>query len=89
MLPALARALAPRPSILLLDEPLVGLDPELNRHMIELIHAIRQQTGTTIVYVTHYLSEAGAVTDKVVVLRQGRVERVGTWENAHPKESQE
>lgn len=77
---ALARAFAPRPSILLLDEPLASLDPELNRHIIELIHAIRQQTETTIVYVTHDVSEARALTDRVVVLRQGRVERVGGWE---------
>jgi ABC-type Fe3+/spermidine/putrescine transport system ATPase subunit len=75
---ALARAIAPRPSILLLDEPLVGLDVELNREMIELIRGIRQQFGTTIVYVTHYLSEAEAVADTVVVLRQGRVEQVGS-----------
>lgn len=78
---ALARALAPRPTILLLDEPLANLDPELNRRMIELIHAIRQQTGTTIVYVTHDILEAEAVTERVVILRRGRLERVGSWES--------
>jgi ABC-type Fe3+/spermidine/putrescine transport system ATPase subunit len=86
---ALARALAPRPSILLLDEPLVGLDVELNREMIELIRGIRQQFGTTIVYVTHYLSEAEAVADKVVVLRQGRVEQVGSWQSIQSREFEE
>ncbi|MGB2800367.1 MAG: ABC transporter ATP-binding protein [Dehalococcoidia bacterium] len=86
---ALARALAPRPSILLLDEPLIGLDAELNRQMIELIHAIRQQFGTTIVYVTHYLSEAEAVADTVVVLRQGCVEQVGSWQSIRDREYRE
>jgi ABC-type Fe3+/spermidine/putrescine transport system ATPase subunit len=86
---ALARALAPRPSILLLDEPLVGLDVELNREMIELIHGVRQQFGTTIVYVTHYLSEAEAVADMVVVLRQGRVEQAGSWHSIQNREFEE
>jgi len=86
---ALARALAPRPSILLLDEPLVGLDVELNREMIELIRGIRQQFGTTVVYVTHYLSEAEAVADTMVVLRQGRVEQVGSWRSIRGREFEE
>jgi len=86
---ALARALAPRPSILLLDEPLVGLDVELNREMIELIRGIRQRFGTTIVYVTHYLSEAEAVADTMVVLRQGRVEQVGSWQSIDSREFEE
>ena len=86
---ALARALAPRPSILLLDEPLVGLDVELNREMIELIRGIRQQSGTTIVYVTHYLSEAEAVADTMVMLRQGCVEQVGSWQSIRSREFEE
>lgn len=86
---ALARALAPRPSILLLDEPLVGLDVELNREMIELIRGIRQQFGTTIVYVTHYLSEAEAVADTMVMLRQGCVEQVGSWQSIQSREFEE
>ncbi len=76
---ALARALATRPAILLLDEPLVGLDQDLNRQMIELIRTIRQELRTTIIYVTHYLSEAAAVTDRVLVLRHGYVERISSW----------
>lgn len=78
---ALARAIAPRPQILLMDEPLIGLDSELHKQMVELIHTIRKQIGTTILYVTHYLSEAESVTDRVVVLHQGRVDRVGSWQD--------
>lgn len=77
---ALARALAPRPSILLLDEPLVGLDADLNRHMVEVIRTTRKQFGTTVVYVTHYLSEAEAVADTAVMMRYGQVELVSDWD---------
>jgi ABC-type Fe3+/spermidine/putrescine transport system ATPase subunit len=76
---ALARALATRPAILLLDEPLVGLDRELKRQMIELIRTVRQELGTTIIYVTHYMSEAAAVTDRLLVLRNGYVEQSSSW----------
>jgi len=86
---ALARALAPKPPILLLDEPLANLDLELKRQIIELIHAVRQHTGSTIVYVTHDVSEAAAVTNRVVMLRQGRVQQVGRWECIREMEFQE
>jgi len=79
---ALARALAPRPSILLLDEPMAGLDLELNQQMIELISTIRRQTVATIIYVTHNATEASSATDNVIMLRQGRVERIGDWASA-------
>lgn len=86
---ALARALAARPSILLLDEPLVGLDAELNRHMVQVLRASRQEFGTTVVYVTHYLSEAEAVADSAVVMRYGRVEQMGTWDTLRTRELRE
>ena len=77
---ALARALAPRPSILLLDEPLVGLDADLNRHMVEVIRSTRKEYGTTVIYVTHYLSEAEAIADTAVVMRYGEAEVVSEWD---------
>lgn len=76
---ALARALAPNPPILLLDEPMSGIDWELNREMIELIAEIRRQSGTTIIYVSHDLSEAQAVTDRVILLRRGEIAYAGSW----------
>jgi ABC-type sulfate/molybdate transport systems ATPase subunit len=84
---ALARALAPAPPILLLDEPLIGLDQELHEEMIELIHNVRQKTETTIVYVTHDLSEAASITDRVIRLRKGAIEQIGGWDEMHKRES--
>jgi ABC-type Fe3+/spermidine/putrescine transport system ATPase subunit len=75
---ALARALAPEPRVLLLDEPLSNLDPTLRertRHEIrELIHRV----GITTVLVTHEQDEAFELGDRVAVLRQGRLEQLGT-----------
>jgi ABC-type Fe3+/spermidine/putrescine transport system ATPase subunit len=75
---ALARALAPEPRVLLLDEPLSNLDPTLRertrRELRELIHRV----GITTVLVTHEQDEAFDLGDRVAVLRQGRLEQVGT-----------
>lgn len=75
---AVARALAPHPQILLLDEPLSNLDPGLReRTRRELRNALRQ-VGITTVLVTHEQEEAFALGDQVAVLREGRLEQVGT-----------
>lgn len=63
---ALARSLAPSPAVLLLDEPLTGLDRELHDELVIEIAAILRQANTTAVWVTHDLSEASAVADRVV-----------------------
>ncbi len=76
---ALARAIAPRPRILLLDEPLSSLDPDLHASMVELFRRVRAETGPTVVYVSHDHAEAAAVTDRVIRLRRGRVEYDGGW----------
>ncbi|MFM2077006.1 MAG: Fe(3+) ions import ATP-binding protein FbpC [Actinomycetota bacterium] len=65
---ALARALAPRPTVLLLDEPLTGLDRELHDRLVVDLTAILRATGTTAVLVTHDHDEAAAVADRTVVL---------------------
>ena len=84
---ALARALAPAPPILLLDEPLIGLDQELHKEMIELIHNVRQKTETTTVYVTHDLAEAASIADRVIRLRKGAIEQIGGWDEMQKRES--
>ncbi len=75
---ALARALAPEPRVLLLDEPLSNLDPALRertrREIRELIHRV----GITTVLVTHEQDEAFELGDRVAVMRDGRLEQVGT-----------
>jgi thiamine transport system ATP-binding protein len=65
---ALARALAPRPAVLLLDEPLTGLDRALHDRLVTDLAAILRATGTTAVLVTHDHDEAAAVADRTVVL---------------------
>ena len=63
---ALARALAPAPRLLLLDEPLTGLDGELHDQLAVDLRAVLTQTGTTAILVTHDLAEAGTVADRIV-----------------------
>lgn len=75
---ALARALAIEPSVLLLDEPLSALDALVRVQLRDEIRRIQLQLGITALYVTHDQEEALSVSDRVVVLSQGRIEQVGT-----------
>ena len=74
---ALARALAPRPRLLLLDEPLSGLDRLLRDRLLEELRRILRATGTTALFVTHDPEEAFAVADRIAILRAGRLEQIG------------
>ena len=74
---AIARALAVEPEVLLLDEPLSALDLKLRQHMRAELRAIQQRTGVTFIYITHDQGEALAMSDRVAVMSQGRVEQVG------------
>ena len=75
---ALARALVARPRVLLLDEPLSNLDAKLRIALRKEIRAAHERTGTTSVYVTHDQAEAIALSDRIVVLDEGRIQQVGT-----------
>lgn len=70
---ALARSLAPRPRLLLLDEPLSALDRELRTRLAEDLARLLRETGTTAILVTHDPEEAEAIADRVVRMRDGRV----------------
>ncbi len=74
---ALARAMAIEPRVLLFDEPLSNLDAKLRVSLRAEIRRIQQELGITSVYVTHDQSEAMALSDVVVVMRDGRVEQAG------------
>lgn len=74
---ALARALAPRPSLLLLDEPLSNLDAELRGSLQRELRSLLADVGVKAVYVTHDQSEAFAVADRVALMRAGRIVQVG------------
>lgn len=72
---ALARALVNRPAVLLLDEPLAALDLKIRHHMLNEIKRIHEETSTTFVYVTHDQDEAMILSDRVVLLNKGGIER--------------
>ena len=70
---ALARALLTTRPILLLDEPLSGLDPSLRRDMVLLIDALRRKTGLTVVMTTHTPDDVADVADRILTVRDGRL----------------
>ena len=74
---ALARALINRPGVLLLDEPLGALDLKLREQMQEELKALQRQVGITFIYVTHDQGEALAMSDRLAVFNQGRIEQIG------------
>jgi ABC-type Fe3+/spermidine/putrescine transport system ATPase subunit len=74
---AVARALAIDPAVLLMDEPLSGLDASLRERVQYELRALQQASGTTTIYVTHDQQEAFALSDRVAVMNQGRIEQIG------------
>lgn len=75
---ALARALAKKPKVLLLDEPLAALDLKLRKSMQFELKRIHRATGTTFIFVTHDQNEAMALGDRIAVFNQGKLQQVGT-----------
>jgi putative spermidine/putrescine transport system ATP-binding protein len=82
---ALARALAIHPKVLLLDEPLSNLDASLRQEMAREIRLLQQAGGITTVMVTHDQAEAMAMADRLVVMREGRVEQIGRQEDLYER----
>jgi putative spermidine/putrescine transport system ATP-binding protein len=75
---ALARALAIKPKVLLLDEPLSALDAKIRVALREEIRAVQRDLGITTIYVTHDQEEALSMSDRIVVMNDGRIEQIGT-----------
>ncbi len=75
---ALARAIAVRPKALLLDEPLSALDAKIRVQLRDDIRGIQQELGITTIYVTHDQEEAMSISDRIAVMRNGRIEQTGT-----------
>lgn len=75
---ALARAIVDRPAVLLLDEPLSALDAKIRAELREELKRLQRETGLTFVYVTHDQEEALTLSDRLAVMRAGRVLQVGT-----------
>jgi putative spermidine/putrescine transport system ATP-binding protein len=82
---ALARALAFSPPVLLLDEPLGALDRKLRVEVQEQLKDLHRRVGTTFVYVTHDQDEALSMSDRVVIMRDGQIEQVGSPEELYTR----
>ena len=80
---AIGRALAPRPSLLLLDEPFNNLDPVLKLELLQELRGVLQQTATTTLFVTHDRDAAFTVADRLALLRRGHIEQVGDAETLY------
>jgi ABC-type Fe3+/spermidine/putrescine transport system ATPase subunit len=75
---ALARSLALRPDVLLLDEPLSALDPILRKQVRRELHALQREIGITFLLITHDQEEALVLSDRIAVMNGGKIEQVGT-----------
>lgn len=75
---ALARALIGRPKVLLLDEPLSALDAKIREEVRQELRQLQRQTNLTFIYVTHDQEEALALSDRIAVMHNGRVQQIGT-----------
>ena len=80
---AIARALVNEPKVLLLDEPLGALDLKLRKEMQYELKRIQQEVGITFIYVTHDQEEALTMSDKIVVMKDGQIQQIGTPQNIY------
>ena len=84
---ALARAIVYRPPILLMDEPLGALDKKLREWLQMELRRIHRELGSTFIYVTHDQEEALALSDRVAVFNEGRIEQIGTGKELYDEPS--
>lgn len=80
---AIARALVNEPKVLLLDEPLGALDLKLRKEMQYELKTMQQELGITFIYVTHDQEEALTMSDRIVVMRDGHIQQIGTPEDIY------
>lgn len=80
---ALARALAPKPDLILLDEPFSNLDTLLKEQVREDIKMIIKSTGTTAIFVTHDTEDALSTADRIAILKKGEIQQIGTPEDIY------
>jgi len=85
---ALCRSLVPEPDVLLLDEPLGALDLKIRRYMTVELRRIQKEVEKTFIYVTHDQTEAIVMSDRIAVMRGGKIEQIGESREiySHPKD---
>ena len=86
---ALARSLAPRPKLLMLDEPLGSLDRQLREELMIEVRRILKSAHLTSIYVTHDQQEAFAIADRVVIMNAGRIEQINTPQDVYARPASE
>jgi len=74
----IARALVSAPRVVFLDEPTVGLDPRIRHELLDVIDRLRERSAMTILLTTHYLDEAERLSDRIAIMRGGRIVALGT-----------
>lgn len=82
---ALGRAIAAEPKILLLDEPLSALDAPLRKRLRSVIRSVQEMMGITMIYVTHDREEAFAISDRILIMNDGKSVELGTAEDLYSK----
>ncbi|MGL4523528.1 MAG: ABC transporter ATP-binding protein, partial [Bacilli bacterium] len=80
---ALARSLVVRPKVLLLDEPLGALDAQIRRNLQTELRSIQRKLGMTMIFVTHDQDEAMIMSDRIIVINNGKIEQIGTPEEVY------
>ena len=78
---AIALALAPRPKLLILDEPTAGVDPVARREILDLLRRVADEEGRTVLFSTHHISEVAEIGDVVGVLHEGTLTYQGPVED--------
>lgn len=86
---ALARALAVRPSVLMLDEPLGALDQKLREQLQEELRRLHRETGSTFLFVTHDQEEALALSDRIAVMKDGKIAQLASPDEVYLRPSSE
>ena len=74
----IARGLLHQPSVIFLDEPTLGLDPQTRQHIWQYIERLRDEMGTTFVLTTHYMEEADRLCDRIGIIDHGKIQALGT-----------
>jgi ABC-2 type transport system ATP-binding protein len=77
---AIGIALLNKPAILLLDEPTTGLDPNARREIWEILHGLKEKSGTSMILTTHYMEEAENLCDYIIIMDNGKILKEGTLE---------
>lgn len=84
----IACAIAHQPQLIIMDEPTVGIDPQSRNHILESIRILKNR-GATVIYSTHYMEEVEAISDRVMIMNEGKIIAEGTKEELNRKVSDE